>query len=43
MENHKHEEEKAPLFKSWIGWYALILGNLAFLIVLFYFFGELYK
>ena len=28
--------EKPPFFSSWAGMYWLVLGNLAFLIVLFY-------
>jgi hypothetical protein len=28
-------EERPPLFRSWNAWYALVLGTLAFLIVLF--------
>jgi hypothetical protein len=31
-------EERPPLFKSWTGWYLLVLGNLLFLIILFYLF-----
>lgn len=31
-------EEKPPYFKSWKGWYLLVIGNLIFLIILFYLF-----
>lgn len=31
----KEEEDKAPLFRSWSGWYALLLGFLLLLIILF--------
>lgn len=34
------ENDKAPLFKSWTGWYVLVLLVLLGLIVLFYFFTK---
>ena len=34
------ENEKIPVFKKWRYWYLLILGFLALLIVLFYFFTK---
>lgn len=37
------EEEKPPLFKSWRGWYTLVLGNLIFLIILFYIFTKVFE
>ncbi|MHA6249387.1 hypothetical protein ACXYMU_15705 [Pontibacter sp. CAU 1760] len=33
---------KPPFFRSWAGMYWLVLGNLAFLILLFYFITSLY-
>ncbi|MFZ9387639.1 MAG: hypothetical protein ACO25B_07130 [Chitinophagaceae bacterium] len=33
-------DDKAPLFKSWTGWYVLVLGFLVLLIILFYFFTK---
>ncbi len=35
-----NEEEPAPLFGKWIYWYALVIGFLLVLIVLFYFFTK---
>ncbi|WP_347158148.1 hypothetical protein [Pontibacter chitinilyticus] len=34
--------EKPPFFKSWSGMYWLVLGNLAFLVGLFYLITRLY-
>jgi hypothetical protein len=34
---------KPPFFKSWSGMYWLVLGNLAFLILLFYFITKIYE
>ena len=34
---------KPPFFSSWSGWYWLVLGNLAFLIVLFYIITRVYS
>lgn len=36
-------EEKPPFFKKWKGWYLLVLGNLVFLIILFYLFTNHYS
>jgi hypothetical protein len=30
-----NESEKPPLFKSWLGWYVLVLGVLVLQIVLY--------
>lgn len=35
--------EKIPLFKSWKGWYVLVLGNLIFLILFFYLFMKAFE
>ena len=37
------KEEKPPFFNSWKGWYLLVIGNLAFLIILFYLFTRYYS
>ncbi|WP_255492077.1 hypothetical protein [Chitinophaga sp. Cy-1792] len=37
------EEEKPPLFPSWNYWYALVIGWLALLIVLFYVFTKTFS
>ncbi|MBL4577862.1 MAG: hypothetical protein JKX74_05280 [Flavobacteriales bacterium] len=34
------QEDGPPVFKSWIGWYALLIGVLVSLIGLFYWFTE---
>jgi hypothetical protein len=39
--DEKHESP--PLFKSWKTWYGVVLGNLVFLIVLFYIFSKMYQ
>ncbi|HVU54825.1 MAG TPA: hypothetical protein VHD83_07210 [Puia sp.] len=31
------QDEKAPLFRRWSSWYALVIGFLALLILVFYF------
>ncbi|MFP4340967.1 MAG: hypothetical protein ACLFQO_11035 [Cyclobacteriaceae bacterium] len=37
MNQDDHQDyEKPPFFDSWAGMYALVLGNLFFLIILFY-------
>lgn len=36
-------DEKVPLFKSWIVWYAITIGNLAILIILFYLISKIYQ
>ncbi len=33
-------DEPPPLFKSWSSWYALVLGTLILLIILFYVFTK---
>jgi hypothetical protein len=35
--------EKPPFFKSWAGMYWLVLGNLVFLILLFYIITKIYE
>ena len=46
-ENYPVDEEspitKPPFFKSWAGMYWLVLGNLAFLIILFYIITKTYE
>ncbi|WP_281392461.1 hypothetical protein [Chitinophaga varians] len=37
------EEEKPPLFPTWRYWYALVIGWLVLLIVLFYLFTKTYS
>jgi hypothetical protein len=37
------ELDKPPFFKSWKGMYWLVLGNLAFLITLFYIITRIYS
>lgn len=37
------ELDKPPFFKSWKGMYWLVLGNLAFLITLFYIITKIYE
>jgi len=32
------QEDSPPLFKSWSGWYLLLVGSLVGLIILFYLF-----
>ncbi|WP_242916598.1 hypothetical protein [Pontibacter liquoris] len=34
---------KPPFFKSWAGMYWLVLGNLAFIIILFYIITKVYE
>ncbi|WP_299758576.1 hypothetical protein [uncultured Pontibacter sp.] len=48
MKNHNPADEeiligKPPFFKRWAGMYWLVLGNLAFLIILFYIITKLYE
>jgi hypothetical protein len=33
-------DEKPPFFNSWIFWYALVVGSLILLIILFYLFTK---
>ena len=35
--NEDQQENKSPLFPKWSYWYALVIGFLLLLIVLFYF------
>lgn len=46
-DNHPVDEEpaihKPPFFKSWAGMYWLVLGNLAFMIVVFYIITKIYE
>ncbi|MDX5422373.1 MAG: hypothetical protein LPK14_08980 [Hymenobacteraceae bacterium] len=39
----EEEIEKPPFFKSWAGMYWLVLGNLAFLVLLFYAITKFYE
>jgi len=39
----KNKDSKPPIFKSWTGWYLLVIGNLIFLIIVFYLFTIAYK
>jgi hypothetical protein len=41
--NPDKNSEKPPLFKSWNTWYGLVIGNLFFLIILFYIFSRIYQ
>jgi len=34
--DQKHDNNKPPLFRSWNGWYAFVIGFLLLLIILFY-------
>lgn len=36
-------EEPPPLFKSWTTWYAVVLINLAVLVLLFYWFTKTFE
>jgi hypothetical protein len=36
----QHDEEKAPLFKTWKQWYLFVIAFLVLLIILFYFFTK---
>jgi hypothetical protein len=38
-----NDKEKAPVFKGWGGWYALVLITLLLLIIFFYFFTKYYS
>lgn len=37
---HNPDNDKAPLFKSWNGWYLFVILFLVVLIILFYFFTK---
>jgi hypothetical protein len=34
------DDEKVPVFKKWSGWYWLVIGMLAVVIILFYLFTK---
>jgi len=36
-------EEAPPLLSSWNHWYALVLGFLVFLVIVFYLFSKFYE
>ena len=36
-------EDRPPFFRSWTGVYALVLGFLGFLVILFYLFTRYYR
>lgn len=36
----EQDNDKAPLFKSWTGWYVLVIGFLVLLVLLFYLFTK---
>jgi glucose uptake protein GlcU len=36
-------EDKVPVFKKWSHWYALVIGFLALLIILFYLFTKYFS
>ena len=40
MSLYDNDKEKVPLFKTWKGWYGLVILALSILIVLFYFFTK---
>ncbi len=40
---NKFEEESPPLFKTWKGWYILVIVNLSVLILLFYLFKKFFE
>ncbi|HWJ91407.1 MAG TPA: hypothetical protein VNR87_09870 [Flavisolibacter sp.] len=37
------QNNKPPLFKSWINWYVLVIGFLIVLIILFYLFTKTFS
>jgi hypothetical protein len=39
----ERNNESSPLFKSWKGWYVLVIAFLALCIVFFYFFTQHYS
>ncbi len=41
--NMQKEEDKAPVFKKWNGWYISVILFLVVLIVLFYFFTKYFE
>lgn len=42
MSQFNNTEEKPPLFKSWKGWYWLVIIFLLALIIFFYFFTKMF-
>jgi hypothetical protein len=42
-EKAEKDQEKPPVFSSWSRWYAVVLLNLAVLIVLFYLFTKAFE
>lgn len=42
-EENENDVESPPLFKTWTGWYTLVIGTLVFLIGLFYSFTVAFK
>jgi len=42
-QNYNNAEGSPSPFKSWKAWYAIVLGNLVFLIILFYIFTKVFQ
>ncbi len=40
MSSNNNDNEKVPLFKTWKGWYGMVIFALLIVIVLFYFFTK---
>lgn len=40
MSSSNNDKEQVPLFKTWRGWYLMVILALLILIVLFYFFTK---
>ena len=40
MNSQNNDKEKVPLFKTWKGWYRMVILALLIVIVLFYFFTK---
>ena len=40
MSSNNNDNEKVPLFKTWKGWYGMVILALLIVIVLFYFFTK---
>jgi len=40
MSTNDNDKEKVPLFKTWKGWYRMVILALLIVIVLFYFFTK---
>lgn len=43
LNHHQLEEEKPPLFKTWGGWYTLVLFHLGALIIFFYVITKIFR